>query len=124
MNVQKINNNNILFSSADKNQFKKLAGIIESNNPKFHNKPEQIAQMYENSINFLNGKLKTKDYLSKLEQTLDAFHNQNNPKYKSTNPLTPKEVAFLENLEITAENNSGLQKLTKKELANHLSILA
>ena len=116
MNIQKIDNGNISFNSASKKQFKKLAEIIETNNPNFSNKPDMVANLYKDGIEFLNGKIKKKNYLDKLEKYLNEYNTQNH--------LSMKEAAFLENLEIAFENNPGLKGIKKEDLANHLSILA
>ncbi len=124
MNIQKVNNSNIAFSAVSKKQLSELAKIIEEQNPKYFNKPQPVAKMYQDGVDFLKGSLDKQKYLKELGNTLDKFTNKNNPEYFNSKMLSNKESTFIEHIEMTFDKCSDVKKLSKEELANHLSILA
>ena len=114
------NNSNTSFTAVSQKQLQALADVIKKENPDYMKKPVPIVNVYKNGLDFLNGKIDKKTYLSKLNRTLHDVSIKKNEKIK----FTEKEREFLDNTAISFDMFYKPNKITKEELANYLAILA
>ena len=118
------NNSNTSFTAVSQKQLQALADVIKKENPDYMKKPVPVAKMYKNGLDFLNGYMDKKTYLSSLNDTLKNFTQNRDAIKERRVQLTEKERQFLNNTAISFELSYKPNKISKEELANYLSILA
>ena len=118
--------NKPVFASANADKMNMLAKKLEAKNSVYANKSKPVADIYNNSINFLKGVLNKDDYVDKLKNSLEQIYKAKASLKVSRDKikLSEKEKAFFENMFITFDNLENKNNITKEQLTNNLKLLA